>query len=65
MIVDLDDDNRGRTFRATPPAVREIENNLSLANMDWETFAGSTDDDGVVRPVLDEVTPGRTHPADG
>lgn len=57
LVADLDDDSRGRTFRATPPAVQEIENNLSLANMDWEDFAGSTDDDGVVRPMLAEITP--------
>ncbi|UMP06734.1 DUF6924 domain-containing protein [Amycolatopsis sp. EV170708-02-1] len=60
LVVDLDDDSRGRTFRATPPAVQEIENNLSLANMDWEDFADSADEDGVVRPMLAEVTPG--HP---
>jgi hypothetical protein len=52
MVVDLDDEYRGRTFRATPPAVQEIENNLSLANMDWEDFADCADDDGIVRPLL-------------
>lgn len=60
LVVDLDDDdidNRGRTFRATPPAIPEIETNLSLANMDWEYFADSADDDGVVRPMLAEVRP--------
>jgi hypothetical protein len=57
LVVDLEEDDRGRTFRATPPAVPEIETNLSLANMDWEYFAESADDDGVVRPMLAEVTP--------
>jgi hypothetical protein len=52
LVVDLDEDSLGRTFRATPPAIQEVENNLSLANMDWEDFAYSADDDGVVRPML-------------
>ncbi|WP_329138980.1 hypothetical protein OG552_32185 [Streptomyces sp. NBC_01476] len=54
MVVDLDldDEHRGRTFRASPPAVQEVENNLSIANMDWEDFADSADEDGVVRPML-------------
>jgi hypothetical protein len=52
LVVDLNEDTLGRAFRATPPAVQEIENNLSLANMDWEDFAYAADDDGVVRPML-------------
>jgi hypothetical protein len=52
LVVDLDEDSLGRTFRTTPPAIQEVENNLSLANMDWEDFAYSADDDGVVRPML-------------
>ncbi|QIZ38225.1 discoidin domain-containing protein [Saccharopolyspora sp. ASAGF58] len=51
LVVDLDDDDV-RTFRATPLAAAEIENNLSIANMDWEDFADSADDDGIVRPML-------------
>ncbi|MEK8173272.1 hypothetical protein NKH77_43500 [Streptomyces sp. M19] len=35
-----------------PLAVAEVECDLSLANMDWEDFADSTDDDGVFRPRL-------------
>jgi OAA-family lectin sugar binding domain len=53
LVVDLDEDSLGRTFRATPPAIQEVENNLSLANMDWEDFAYAADDDGVVHPMLD------------
>jgi hypothetical protein len=52
LVVDLADGGRGRTFRATPQAVQEIENNLSLANMDWEDFTDSADEDGVVHPML-------------
>jgi hypothetical protein len=63
LVVDLDDDHRGRTFRAAPPAVPEIETNLSLANVDWEYFADSAGDDGVVRPVLAEVTLSSVPPA--
>ena len=39
----------GRTFRAPPSQIQSIENNLSLANMDFEDFAGSTDAEGVFR----------------
>jgi len=36
-------------FRCIPPALWSVENNLSIANLDWEDFAGDTDDDGVYR----------------
>ncbi|MGF6888150.1 hypothetical protein ABIA39_006663 [Nocardia sp. GAS34] len=39
----------GRSFRALPHTIQEIENNLSIANMDWEDFADGIDDDGVRR----------------
>jgi hypothetical protein len=39
----------GRTFRSVPSQVFGIESNLSIANMDWEDFAGSVDGDGVFR----------------
>ncbi len=39
----------GRSFRALPHTIQEIENNLSLANMGWEEFADGVDDDGVRR----------------
>ncbi|WP_190812407.1 acyl carrier protein [Saccharopolyspora pogona] len=50
LVIDLDEDSLGLTFRATPAAIQEIENNLSLGNMAWEGFAHSTNNDGVVRP---------------
>lgn len=37
------------TFRALPSQVQSIQNNLSIANMDFEEFAESVDDDGVFR----------------
>jgi hypothetical protein len=36
-------------FRCIPPALWSVENNLSIANLDWEDFAEDTDDDGVHR----------------
>jgi hypothetical protein len=40
---------RGREFRAIPTAVQSIENNLSIANMDFFEFADNVDKDGVFR----------------
>lgn len=37
------------TFRALPSQIPAIENNLSIANMGFEDFANSVDDDGVFR----------------
>jgi hypothetical protein len=48
LVVDLYDE-RGRTFRALPNQIQGIENNLSIANMDWEDFAESVDEDGIFR----------------
>ena len=39
----------GRTFRAPPSRIQGIENNLSIANMDFEDFATYTDDAGIFR----------------
>ncbi|MDJ0395854.1 hypothetical protein QMK17_21280 [Rhodococcus sp. G-MC3] len=40
---------RGRTFRVIPTEMWSVENNLSLANMDFEDFADSTGEDGIFR----------------
>ena len=40
---------RIQTFRAIPSTIQSIENNLSIANMDFEEFADAVDDDGVFR----------------
>jgi hypothetical protein len=37
------------TFRALPNQIQSIENNLSIANMDFEEFASHVDADGVFR----------------
>ena len=48
LIVDLYE-RSGREFRAIPSQVQSIENNLSIANMDFEEFAHSVDEDGIFR----------------
>lgn len=40
---------RGRTFRVIPTEMWGVENNLSISNMDFESFADSVDEDGVFR----------------
>ncbi|HEX6051917.1 MAG TPA: hypothetical protein VFZ21_21760 [Gemmatimonadaceae bacterium] len=48
LIVDLNREP-GREFRALPSQIQSIENNLSLANMDFAEFADAADADGVFR----------------
>ena len=48
MAVDLYAEP-GRSFRVIPSEMWGVENNLSLANMDFEEFADSVDADGVFR----------------
>jgi hypothetical protein len=48
LVVDLYEKS-GREFRAIPSQIQGIENNLSIANMDFEEFADSVDADGVFR----------------
>ena len=52
LVIDLFD-YQGRSFRAIPSMIQSIENNLSIANMDFEDFADSVDDDGVFRGFPD------------
>jgi hypothetical protein len=49
LVIDLFEESAGGSFRAVPSAIQAIENNLTLANMDFEDFAGAADDDGVFR----------------
>jgi hypothetical protein len=39
----------GATFRVIPSQMWSVQNNLSLANMDWEEFADNVDGDGIFR----------------
>lgn len=44
----------GQEFRALPSEIQGIENNLSIANMDFEEFAAAVDEDGVFRGFPNE-----------
>jgi len=48
LVVDLFE-QPGRTFRVIPAEAWSVENNLSLANMDFSEFAEAVDADGVFR----------------
>lgn len=48
LIVDLYR-GFGNEFRAIPSQIQAIENNLSIANMDFEEFAEAVDEDGIFR----------------
>ena len=48
LVVDLYTEP-GRTFRVIPSEMCSIENNLSIANMDFEEFAEAVDEDGIFR----------------
>jgi hypothetical protein len=50
LIVDLREE-RGRRIRMIPSELWGIENNLSLANMEFSSFADSVDADGVFRGI--------------
>lgn len=48
LIVDLYE-RSGREFRAVPSQIQGIENNLSIANMDFEEFSEAADESGMFR----------------
>lgn len=48
LCIDLADEP-GRSFRVVPSEMWSVENNLSLANMDFADFAGAVGEDGVFR----------------
>jgi hypothetical protein len=48
LVMDLFEEP-GRTFRVIPSEMWGIENNLSIANMDFAEFAEAVDPDGVFR----------------
>jgi uncharacterized protein DUF6924 len=49
LVVNLNARVDARSFRALPRKVQSIQNNLSLANMDYDEFATSAGGDGVFR----------------
>jgi hypothetical protein len=48
LVVDLLEE-RGRQFRAVAAQIASIDNNLSIANMGFEEFAGAVNKGGVFR----------------
>lgn len=48
QVVDLSDEERP-PFRCAANVLWSVDNNLNLANMDWEDFASAVDHDGVHR----------------
>jgi hypothetical protein len=48
LVVDLFDEP-GRAFRLIPSEMWAVENNLSIANMDFAEFANEVDEDGILR----------------
>ena len=49
LVVDLRGDMGKRPFRCVPSELWGVDNNLNIANMDWEDFAGAVDEGGVFR----------------
>ncbi|MDG4809387.1 hypothetical protein O7634_21790 [Micromonospora sp. WMMD1120] len=49
LVVNLNDRIETGPFRTVPQQVQAIENNLSIANMDFFEFARAADPDGVFR----------------
>ena len=49
LVINLNATVDAGPFRALPRQVQSIQNNLSLANMDYLEFARSTDVDGIFR----------------
>ncbi|CAG0936761.1 hypothetical protein TFLX_05650 [Thermoflexales bacterium] len=49
LVIDLFEEQRGRSFRVIPSEMWGVENNLSLANLDFVEFAEHVDPDGVFR----------------
>jgi hypothetical protein len=48
LIIDLSKDSAGE-FRAVPSQIQAIQNNLSIANLDFKEFTDAADQDGVFR----------------
>lgn len=50
QVVDLSEDAEP-PFRCIARELWSVDNNLNLANMDWDDFAGRSGDDGVFRGI--------------
>ena len=49
LIVNLNEGDDSRPFRAVPGQIASIEVNLAISTMDFSEFAENADDDGVFR----------------
>jgi len=49
LVVDLNENHKNRHFRTLPRQIQSIENNLSIANMDFVEFAQAASPDGIFR----------------
>jgi hypothetical protein len=49
LVVSIGGRSGEPPFRTLPSELWAIENNLNIANMDWQEFAGAVDEDGVFR----------------
>jgi Domain of unknown function (DUF6924) len=49
LVIDLHEDGAPEPFRSVPRGVQAIENNLSIANMDFADLAGAAGADGIFR----------------
>ena len=49
LVVDLLDSCGKSPFRCIPPELWSVDNNLNIANMDWENSASAAGEDGVSR----------------
>jgi hypothetical protein len=56
LVVDLRDGCGRLPFRCIPAELWGVDNNLNIANMDWEDFARAVDPDGVFRGFHDQHT---------
>jgi hypothetical protein len=52
LVVDLSEEP-GRTFRVIPRELWGVENNLSIANMDFAEFGDNVDANGIFRGFLE------------
>jgi hypothetical protein len=53
LVVDLEEEPL-KSFRVIPSELWAVENNLSIANMDFMEFAGALDADGIFRGFEEE-----------
>jgi hypothetical protein len=49
LVVDLQRDSARPPFRCIPPELWGIDNNLNIANMNWDDFADAVDEEGTFR----------------